>query len=391
MGILRSERSAALFLVAAAAAALLLANSPLGPAIFGIRDARLPLGLLGVDLSAGGWIADGLLAVFFLLAAIELRQELTHGELASPARALVPAVAAVGGVLLPAALFLLLVPDPVLRAGWPIPTATDVAFALGALAILGRGLPARIRALLLALAVIDDLIAIVVIAAFFTADLEPLAMLGAVPAVLLFGWLSHRLRGAGRRGRIVLTIVCIVLALMAWLLVYWSGIHPTIAGVALGLVLAPDAASRAQRALEPVSNVVVLPLFAFAAALVVVPSVPILELGPVFWAILLALPLGKLGGILAGGLIARGLSGERRSRFPALDLLVVAGLGGIGFTISLLMNSLAYRELPEILVEGTLAVLAGSLVSIVVGGAITALRAGHYRRAAAPKERDAQS
>ncbi len=375
MRVLRSERFSAALLLAAAALGLLLANSPVGPSIVSAVDAPLPLP--GLLLSAGDWVKDGLLAVFFLLAAIELRQELTRGELASPRRALVPVVAAVGGVIVPALIYLLLAREPELSSGWPIPTATDVAFALGVLAIVGRGLPTRIRALLLALAVIDDLIAIIIIAMFFTSDPQPLPLLAAVPVVMLFGWLSHRPPGFRRAAIVVPTLIALGLA--AWVLVALSGVHPTIAGVALGLIMAPTAAARARRGLEPVSNVVVLPLFAFVAALVVVPSVGIAELSPAFWAILIALPVGKLVGITAGGFVAAALT-PRRARVPILDLVVIAGLGGIGFTVSLLMNDLAFGNQPQLAVEGTIAILIGSVIAAVVGAGIAAARAAHYRR-----------
>lgn len=378
MRVLRSQRFAAALLLAAAALGLSLANSPAEAAISSILNAPLPIPALGLTLSAGGWVKDGLLAVFFLLAAVELRRELTVGELASPRRALVPVVAAVGGVIVPALVFLLIANRPELGAGWPIPTATDVAFALGVLALVGRGLPARIRALLLALAVIDDLIAIVVIGVFFTARLEAIPLLLAVPVILLFGWLSH---GPSRlRPATAVLPVLLLLAVAAWVLVALSGVHPTIAGVALGLALAPAAALRVRQVLEPVSNAAVLPLFAFVAAFVVVPAVGVAELSPVFWAILLALPLGKLAGITAGGLIASALTARRRDRVPVLDLLVVAGLGGIGFTVSLLMNDLAFGDRPDLAVEGTLAVLAASSLAAVIGATIGAVRAAGYRR-----------
>jgi NhaA family Na+:H+ antiporter len=379
MGLLRSERLAALLLICAAAAGLIVANSPAGAAVLATRAAYLG------PLSLGHWVTDGLLAVFFFLAAIELRHELTHGQLDSPRKALVPAIAAVGGVIVPAAIFLLLVRDPAMATGWPIPTATDIAFALGVLALLGRGLPARVRALLLALAVIDDLIAILLIAFFFASGLQPLPLLIAVPVVLVFGWLGFRVRG---RAAPVVVGLMIVLAVAAWALVGLSGVHPTIAGVALGLVLPAGAARPARHALEPLSNGVILPLFAFTAALVVIPAVGLAGLSAVFWGIAIALPLGKLIGITAGALIASRLlpAGERRQALPIGDVLVVAGLGGVGFTVSLLMNELAYRDLPDIAAEGTLAVLAGSLVAAVVGGALTAVRARRARRAPAPRD-----
>ena len=380
MSIMRSERFAAILLIAAAGLALVLANSPAGSVLVSIRDRQLPVPWLGVDLSVGGWVKDGLLAIFFFLAAIELRHELTSGELDSPRKALVPTIAAVGGVIVPAVIFLLVAHDPQLAAGWPIPTATDVAFALGVLAIVGRSLPARIRALLLALAVIDDLIAIVIIAAFFTADLNPLPLLTAVPVVLVFGWLSIRLGTQEGRRSVPLVAALLPLGLLTWLLVFYSGIHPTIAGVALGLIMAPRGAARVRTTLEPLSNGIVLPLFAFVAALVVIPQVGVGDLSPVFWAIVIALPVGKLIGITAGGAIASALSPHGSGKIPFGDLLVVAGLGGIGFTVSLLMNELAYEGDRAIAVEGTLAVLVASVVSVAIGGVIGAVRSAHYRR-----------
>ncbi len=372
MKFLRSERYSAFLLLGAAILGVILANSTLGPALQGLRDQRLPVPWLGLDLSIGHWVTDGLLAVFFFLAAIELKHELSHGELDSARKALVPTIAAVGGVIAPAAIFLLMVPDRELSNGWPIPTATDIAFALGVLALVGRALPSRIRALLLALAVIDDLIAILIIAFLFTDDLRPLPLIAAVPVVLLFGWLSRRARSAP------IAAVLVVLGIAAWVLVHLSGIHATIAGVALGLIMAGKSGGRTRHALEPWSNGIILPVFAFVAALVVLPSVGIGELSPVFWAIIVALPVGKLIGITGGALVANRFA-SKRQRIPLGDIVAVAGLGGIGFTVSLLMNELAYAKQPEVAVEGTLAVLIASVIAAVIGVILTAIRARHYR------------
>jgi NhaA family Na+:H+ antiporter len=381
MGALRSERLAAILLVLAAALGLILANTAVGPAVFALRDTHLDIPWLGLELSIGHWVTDGLLAIFFFLAAIELRHELTHGELDSPRKALVPAIAAVGGVIVPALIYLLLVRDPALSGGWPIPTATDIAFALGVLALLGRGLPSRVRALLLALAVIDDLIAILLIAFIFTTGLQPIPLLIAVPLVLVFGWLGYRVRSHGRaRGAVIAALI--VLGLAVWVLVHLSGVHSTIAGVALGLALAPAAARPARHALEPLSNGVILPIFAFTAALVVIPSVGLGSISPVFWGIAVALPVGKLLGITGGALIASRFipAAERRASLPIGDVLVVAGLGGIGFTVSLLMSELAFRATPEIAADGILGVLAGSVIAAVIGGVLTAVRSARARR-----------
>ena len=372
MRILRSAQFSALSLLIAAIVGLVVANSPLGPGVAELRDVH-PGALLGLDLSLGHWVTDGLLAVFFFLAAIELKHELRHGELDSARKALVPTAAAVGGVIVPAAVFLVLVTEPGLSDGWPIPTATDIAFALGVLALVGRHLPSRVRALLLALAVIDDLIAIVIIAFFFTDDLVPLALLAAVPLILLFGWLSYRVRTP------LIVAVMVVLALASWFLVALSGIHPTIAGVALGLVLSSRLGVGVRHAIEPWSNAIILPLFAFVATLVVIPTGA--NLGIVFWAIVIALPVGKIVGITGGALIANALN--KHDRLPIGDLLTIAALGGVGFTVSLLMNELAFEGNREAATEGTLGVLVGSVIAIVVGGSFAALRSCWYRSSSA--------
>ncbi len=377
MQLFRSERVAALLLAVAAVAGLIVANSPIGAAVLGVRDAHPHTGFAVVDLSIGHWISDGLLAVFFLVAAIELRHELTHGELDSPRKALAPAIAATGGVVVPALLYLAIVREPAGATGWPIPTATDIAFALGVLALLGRGLPRRVRAFLLALAVLDDLIAIAIIAAFFTRDLQPVPLLIAVPVIAAFGWVSGRSSlPSGIRVALLL-----VLGVGAWVLVLLSGVHATIAGVALGLVFAPRAAGVTRRAIEPWVNGVVLPLFAFSASMVVIPQVKDGGLGSVFWGVLIALPVGKLVGITAGALIARALvpRAERATALRMPEVLVVATLGGVGFTISLLMAELAFRGDQDLVASATLAVLAGSLIAVVAGGTTTAVVARRLR------------
>jgi len=380
MAFFRSERIAALLLVVSAALGVGLANSPVGPALFAARDTHLDIPWLGLELSLGHWITDGLLAVFFFLAAIELRHELTQGELDTPRKALIPAIAAVGGVLAPALVYLTFVSDPKYVNGWPIPTATDIAFALGVFALVGRGLPSRIRALLLALAVIDDLIAILLIAVFFTKELHPVPLLLAVPVVLAFGFVSLRVR-AGGRGTRGMIVALVILGVAAWVLVHLSGIHATIAGVALGLIMAPAIAGRARHSIEPWSNGVILPLFAFTSALVLIPASGLTGLNPVFWGILVALPIGKLVGITVGALVGSRLlpRSERHDAVKFGDVLVVATLGGIGFTVSLLMNELAFSD-PTIESQGILAVLIGSVIAAIIGSVVTALRARQYRR-----------
>jgi Na+:H+ antiporter, NhaA family len=354
-------------LILAAALGLVLANSAIGPAI--IDFTHLQAGFLSI----AHWVTDGLLAIFFFLAAIELKHELRHGELSSVRTAVIPAAAAVGGVAVPALVYLAVAHEPGLAVGWPIPTATDIAFALGVLALVGRRLPSRIRTLLLALAVIDDLIAILIIATFFTAHIEWVPLVAAVPVIAAFGLLSRLLP------RWWMIALLIVLGLAAWLLVALSGIHPTVAGVALGLVLAGSPGERARQVLEPFSNAIVLPVFAFVAALVAIPGTQVAELSPAFWAIVVALPVGKLIGIAAGGAIAIGVTRRAGDTPPMGDLVVVASLGGIGFTVSLLMNQLAWKQNTTLTDEGTIAVIVASIIAATLGSVVTLVRSRRYR------------
>jgi Na+:H+ antiporter, NhaA family len=365
--ILRSERWSAVLLIAAALLGLILANTPLGPAIIDLTHVQLGF------LTLAHWVTDGLLAIFFFLAAIELKQELVGGELSSARKAAVPAAAALGGVAAPALIYLAVAHQPGLAVGWPIPTATDIAFALGVLALVGRRLPPRVRTLLLALAVLDDLIAILIIAAFFTTQLEWIPLVAVIPVLVVFGLLSRL------RQRWWTLVLLVLLGIGAWLLVALSGIHPTVAGVALGLVLAGAPGASARHALEPVSNAVVLPVFAFVAALVVVPGVGVGQLSPAFWAIVIALPVGKLIGITAGGAIAIGFTRRFGDTPPIGDLIVIAALGGIGFTVSLLMNQLAWKTNTRLVDEGTLAVILASVVAALIGTVVTSVRSRRYR------------
>ncbi|WIE65727.1 Na+/H+ antiporter NhaA [Curtobacterium sp. MCLR17_036] len=377
--LVRSPRFSAVALLTAAVLGLVVANSPVGPGLERLLDAHLPLGALGLDLSIAHWISDGLLAVFFLLVAIELKQELVDGELSNPKTAIVPAIAAVGGVLVPAGVFLLVTAGTPFTHGWPIPTATDIAFALGVLAMFGRGLPSGIRVFLLALAVLDDLIAIVIIAVVFAHDTDFLALAGAVVALAAF-WLLGRMLRPGRSGQTLIIVAMVLVSLVTWWLVYHSGVHATIAGVALGLVLPRRPGHTLHENVEPWSNAIVLPLFAFASAAVVIPAVGISELSPTFWAVVLALPVGKVVGITLFGVVAtRIFRSPGRSSLSFFSIITVGVLGGIGFTVSLLMNELAFARDPEVLDEGVLAVLVGSGIAIVASAVVVTLRARAYR------------
>lgn len=377
MSLLRSARFPAVLLLAAASIGLIVANGPAAPIAFAVADAHL--GIPGiVDLSVRHWISDGLLAVFFFIAAVELQFELTSGQLASPRRAVLPAIAAAGGVIVPVVLYVLIAGGEATSAGWPIPTATDIAFALGVLAVFGRGLPSGVRIFLLALAILDDIVGIVFIAVLFTADVDVAMMLLALVFVVVFAACSRLL---DTRARPVAVVGLVVSAIGTWYAVHESGVHATIAGVVLGLAMAQQPALRARHALEPWVNAIVLPLFALCAALVAIPAVSAGELSPAFWGVLVALPVGKIIGIaVAGGLAQRLLRVPRNDRLAGGDLLAAGALGGIGFTVSLLLSELAFSGAPDIRDQATLGVLAGSAISLVIAGILVSWRAWHHRR-----------
>lgn len=377
MALLRSARFPAVLLLLAASLGLGLANSPAASGVFAVADAHL--GIPGViDLSVRHWISDGLLAIFFFVAAVELQYELTAGQLNSARRAVLPAIAAAGGVIIPIAVFVAIAGGSDAASGWPIPTATDIAFALGVLAVFGRGLPPTVRVFLLALAILDDIVGIVFIAVLFTSGVQVGMMLLALVLVVVFAVCSRLLDTRWRRAAVVGLVVS---AIGTWYAVHESGVHATIAGVILGLVMFQRPALAVRHALEPWVNALVLPLFALMAALVVIPQVSAGELSPAFWGVLVALPVGKIIGIAGAGFIA-----QRALRVPAEralafgDLLAAGALGGIGFTVSLLLSELAFAEAPGIRDQATLGVLAGSALSLVLAAVLVSWRAWHHRR-----------
>ena len=367
--LLRSERFPAILLLVAAIAGLVVANSPAGPAV--VAFSHLHVGVPPIDLSLTHWVQDGLLAIFFFGVSVELQFELTRGELRSLRRAVQPAIAAAGGVLVPVAIYLAIVGGGPAASGWPVPTATDVAFALGVLAVFGRGLPSSVRVFLLALAILDDIVGIALIAVLYATDLRVGMLALAFLAVVLFAILSR----IDTRRRVLLGTGLVILALATWVLVLLSGVHPTIAGVLLGLAMAQNRALLTRHALEPWVNGLVLPLFAFSAALVPLPNGA--GLPPVFWAVLVALPVGKVVGIAGAGWIAQRVIGGHR--MPLGDLVAAGALGGIGFTVSLLLANLAFAGDPVLRDAAILGVLAGSLVALVLAAVFVSWRARRYR------------
>ncbi|WP_263731395.1 Na+/H+ antiporter NhaA [Cellulomonas sp. SG140] len=378
---LRDERTGAVLLLVATALALGWAQ--LWPAAYRSAWATaVGPAAVHLHLTLGQWATDGLLAVFFFVVGLELKRELVTGELRRPATAVVPAVAAVGGMAVPALVYLAvnLTSADGRPVGWAVPTATDIAFAVGVLSLVGRSLPASLRAFLLTLAVVDDLLAIVVIAVFYARSLSVLPLLGALGTVALFAVLARRTRPP--------VWLLLPLALTAWALLHASGVHATIAGVLLGLSAptstpvgaAPGTASTAERwehRWRPLSAGVAVPVFALAAAGVTV-SGDVLRAAshdPVALGVAAGLVLGKPLGILAATWAVARFT--RASLAPALgwaDVLGVGLVGGIGFTVSLLVGGLAFGSGSPQDEHVVVAVLAASAVAALLGGSTLAWR-----------------
>jgi NhaA family Na+:H+ antiporter len=259
--------------------------------------------------------------------------------------------------------------------GWPIPTATDIAFALGVLAIFGRGLPKSARVFLLALAIFDDLVAISIIAIFYT---DSLAMEWLFTAALILA--AHAI--AERIPKLPIVAIRFASFLLVWYAVYQSGVHATVAGVALGLIIPATRAHSLVGKLQPWTNTFALPLFAFFAVAITLPTFET-EISSVFTGIAIALPVGKIVGITLFALAANAIA-QKDARLPLQlpDFAAVAGLAGIGFTVSMLMTNLAFESIPEIRAEATLAVIVGSLASLAFGAYLAQLRGRHYKKTA---------
>ena len=357
----------------AAILGLVIANSPFGPAFLDLKHAYIGIEALDLKLSVEHWVSDLVLATFFLVAGLELKYELSIGVLSKPSTALVPILAGVGGVALPAIIYTAFNWGTDYMVGWPIPTATDIAFALGILAIFGRGLPKSARVFLLALAIFDDLVAILIIAIFYTTDVRIEWLFAA--AVVLAG---HSL--AERFQKLPIHYVRVATFLLVWYAVYQSGVHATIAGVALGLIIPAKKTHSLVGKIQPWTNTAALPLFAFFAVAIALPTFDG-AFSSVFTGIAIALPVGKIIGITAFAVLANRLANkDSRLELEWLDFAAVAGLAGVGFTVSLLMANLAFTEIPYILAEATLAVIVGSLLSMGFGAWLSQARGRYYMK-----------
>ncbi|MFP1628053.1 Na+/H+ antiporter NhaA [Streptomyces sp. 5K101] len=388
---LRTETVGGLVLLAAAIVALVWANSPWSAAYESLRDFHFGIPALGLDLSVGHWTADGLLAVFFLVAGIELKRELVVGELRTPATAALPVVAALCGMAVPAALCLLAASaGGGSLDGWAVPMATDIAFALAVLAVISTHLPAALRAFLLTLAVVDDLGAILIIAIFFTSDLDFWALGGAFAGLGLF-YALQRFRVRGWWWYVPLGIAI-------WVLMYNSGVHATVAGVAMGLILRTTRDSGEERSpgarvshlVHPFSAGVAVPLFALFAAGVGLSGDALAKVftQPEPLAVFVGLVAGKILGVFLGTYAAVRFTRARLN--PELewaDVFGIAVLAGIGFTVALLLGELSFTD-PAQTEHVKAAVLLGSLTAAVLAAVLLRRRNRVYKRLWEEESRD---
>lgn len=393
-GVLRAETTGGLLLIAGALIAIVWANTPWSGTYEAIRDFKpisepLDLGLfsLHLDLSLGTWAADGLLAVFFFVVGLELKREFVAGDLRDPRRAALPMAAAVGGMVAPALIYLAwnVSASNGAPSGWAIPTATDIAFAVAILAVLSTHLPAGLRTFLLTLAVVDDLLAITIIALFYTEELD-LAFLGlGLLPILLFALLVQK--------RIFRGVLLIPLALVAWVLVHESGVHATVAGVLLGFTVPvlrrdedsdkPGLAEHLEHLVRPISAGFAVPVFAFFAAGVTVGGfsglVESLQ-DPVAVGIVTGLVVGKAVGITGSTwLLSKFTKADLDDELSWIDVVGLSLLAGIGFTVSLLIGELAFGSSSERDEHVKVGVLVGSLLAVLLASIVLRARNRVYK------------
>lgn len=407
---LRRDTVGGALLLIAAAAALIWANSPASAGYFAIRDWEFGYEPWHLRLSIGQWASDGLLAVFFFLVGIELKAEFSRGDLRRLRTAVVPITAAAGGVLVPAlicAAFLLTRPE--LMRGWAIPTATDIAFAVAVLAIVGSHLPKALRLFLLTLAAVDDLLAIAIIAIFYTETIAIRPLATALGVVIVYGLIASRFRRIFVERAWATWVVLLPLGLVAWALMHASGVHATIAGVLLGFTIpavvgrasnqtpaAPgghscegeaqsgiDLAEALEHRIRPLSAGFAVPVFAFFAAGVDIGGTDGLVSAfshPLTYGIIAALVVGKPVGILASTwLVSRFTAGLDPSLRWA-DLTGIGLLAGIGFTVSLLVAELSFTAGSVEHDVAKVAILSASLLSAVLAALILTARNAPHRR-----------
>jgi NhaA family Na+:H+ antiporter len=390
--LLRADATAGILLIIAAAAALVWVNTPGGDSYLSLRDTELPvdLGLVTLDLTIGEWASDALLAIFFFVVGVELKHEFVNGSLRDPRTAITPMVAAAGGVLTPALIFaavqLISGAGSSTLHGWAIPTATDIAFATAVLGLVSKRLPAALRVFLLTLAVVDDLIAILIIAVAYAHGLAPLWLVAALVPLAVFAWSVQKHPAFFVAHRWAPWLILFPLGMITWVCVDLSGIHATVAGVALGLIVPAKlrAASGTTRPdggrplapvlshrIGPFSSGLAVPVFAFFAAGVPVGGATGFMNSlqdPVVWGILAGLLVGKPLGIVGSTwLLTRTPWGRLDPRLRWSQMCGMGLMAGIGFTVALLVTELAYGHASPHTEHAKLAVLMASVLAAVLG------------------------
>lgn len=405
MGVRRvaaSDRLSGLIMLGFALAGLILANLPATAHLFEtIAETHIAIPRTNIDLPIGHWAQDGLLTVFFLMVGLDLKQELTTGSLANPKAAAVPMLCAVGGMMVPPVLFLAVTalfarfapPGPGLETiasgevysysaiaqGWAVPTATDIAFSLAVLALFAKALPGSIRAFLMTLATVDDLLAIVLIALFFSSLNAWYWFIGIAVCAAAWAFLVRLKR--------IPWIVAGIVGILAWVMMFEAGVHPTLAGVLVGL-LTPSReiygektprAARYHDKLQPLSALVALPIFALFATGVHFESLTLaLVVSPVVVGIIVALVVGKPVGIMLVAWLSTHVGGLKIPKgLRVRDLFPAACACGIGFTVSFLIASLAYKN-PELSAEARFGVLLASLVAASLSGVLLSRQSKRY-------------
>ncbi|MGY1744422.1 Na+/H+ antiporter NhaA [Blastococcus sp. SYSU D00695] len=399
--VLRRETVGGVLLLLGTVVALVWANSPWSAAYETLRDTRIGPESLHLHLTLGEWAADGLLAIFFFVAGLELKREFVAGDLRDPKRALLPVVAAVGGMTAPAVVYVLVnASGDGDLAGWAVPTATDIAFALAVLAVISTHLPTALRTFLLTLAVVDDLLAILIIALFYTSSLAAGWLALALVPLGLFTVLVQR--------RVRSWWLLLPLAVLTWALVHASGVHATVAGVLLGFAVpvlrsdaaggpaaGPGLAEHLEHRFRPISAGVAVPVFAFFAAGVTIGGFSGLadSLGDrVALGIVVGLVVGKAVGIAGSTwLVVRFTRAEFADELGWWDVIGLALLGGIGFTVSLLIGELAFGQGSVRDDHVKVGVLVGTLLAALLATVVLRLRNRRYRRIAREERVDADS
>ncbi|MBT1161595.1 Na+/H+ antiporter NhaA [Bifidobacterium simiiventris] len=398
-----SDRLSGLIMLGFALAGLILANLPATAHAFeAVAETHIAVPHTNLDLPIGHWAQDGLLTIFFLTVGLDLKQELTTGSLANPKAAAVPMLCAVGGMIVPPILFVSVtflfatfgpgdagsvilpttgsvIPFSEAAHGWAVPTATDIAFSLAVLALFAKGLPGSIRAFLMTLATVDDLLAIILIAVFFSSVNEWYWFIGIAVCAAVWALLV--------RMRHVPWIAVAVVGVLAWAMMFEAGIHPTLAGVLVGLLTPArerfgETSPRAERyagKLQPFSALLALPVFAlFATGVHFEALTPGLLLSPVVIGIIVALVVGKPLGIMATAWLSTHLGGLKMAEgLHVRDMFPAACACGIGFTVSFLIASLAYENL-ELSAEARFGVLVASLIAAAISGVLLSRQSKRY-------------